>query len=263
MNLIEKNTGDLYSDCWQVLKKEQWLAQGELLADQLGLTSNQVQGKTCLDGGCGHGALSYRLHLLGAKEVVGVDLKPTPPKEIFEGIPSVKFVEASLIKLPLNDQSFDLVVSSGVIHHTINPEKCFSELSRVLKSGGTLTLGVYGKHGLFSYCLWVARLFTVKIPILRKSIVSKLVDLFRLDPIWRYQVLDYLYVPILHRYSPNEVKEMFLRNGLVDPRRISNISEEKAKKYVSQNTSYSYDHRRWTSKLLFGYGFIVITGHKK
>jgi len=262
MQNIEKNTGNLYSDCFRLFNREQWLAQGELLADQLGLDRAQVHGKICLDGGSGHGALCYQLYLLDAQKVVGIDLKPAPPQDIFKDIPNVAFVEASLMQAPFPDQSFDLVVSSGVLHHTLNPDNGFSELTRVLKSGGDFILGVYGKHGLFSYCLWVARLFTVKLPLVPQALVTKIVDWFKLNPIWRYQVLDYLYVPILHRYSPREVKAMFLKNGLTNPHRISSIDYQKGKKYTSQNTSYSYDHRRLLSRLLFGYGFIVIKGHK-
>lgn len=262
MENIEKNTGDLYSDCFRLFNGDQWLAQGELLADQLGLTADQVRGKKCLDGGCGHGALVYQLHALGASEAVGIDLKPTPPQDFFKDIPTARFVQASLMQAPFADQTFDVVVSSGVLHHTINPEKGFSELARVLKPGGEFILGLYGKHGIFSYCLWIARIFTVKLPIIPKALVTKVIDWLKLNPIWRYQVLDYLYVPILRRYSPNEVRAMFAKYGINNPHRVSNITQDKAKKYVSRNTSYSYDYRALSSRLLFGHGFIVIKGTK-
>lgn len=261
--VIEKETGDLYSDCFRVLGKNQWLAQGKLLVDQLGLSMESVRGKRCLDGGCGHGALCYELSQLGAAEVTGVDLKPTPNEGGFEGVKNVKFAQGSLMSLPFSENSFDLVVSSGVLHHTANPEKGFSEMARVLKPGGKIILGVYGKHGLFPYVLSVMRVFTVKLPIIRKNWVSRLVNWLKIDPIWRYQVLDYLYVPILRRYSPTEVSELFVKHGIKKPERISNITAIKAKDYVSKNTSYSYDHRQLSSRLLFGHGFIVMAGIKE
>lgn len=261
--IIEKETGDLYSDCFRVLDKEQWLAQGKLLADQLGLSNELVHGKRCLDGGCGHGALCYELCRLGAAEVTGVDLKPTPHEEGFVGVENIKFVQGSLMNLPFPENSFDLVVSSGVLHHTTNPDLGFSEMARVLKIGGTMILGVYGKHGLFPYVLSVARIFTIKLSIIQKKWVSKLLSWLKVNPIWRYQVLDYLYVPILRRYSPTGVKGLFIKYGVKNPERISNITVAKAKNYVSKNTSYSYDHRQLSSHLLFGHGFIVVGGIKK
>lgn len=260
---IERNTGDLYSDCFKVFDREQWRMQGKLLADQLGLNREKVQNKKCLDGGCGHGALCYELNQLGASEVIGVDLKPTPKEEEFKDLAKVKFVPGSLLNLPFADDFFDLAVSSGVLHHTVDPEKGFSEMARVLRPGGKMILGVYGKHGLFPYILTILRIFTVKIPIVPKTWISKLIDWLKLNPIWRYQVLDYLYVPILRRYNPEEVKKLFLKYKVKYPQRISNITPEKAKEYISKKASYSYDHRKLSSKLLFGYGFIVIEGIKE
>lgn len=257
---VEQKTGELYSGIFRKLDDEQWYAQGELLAEQLGLDAAQVSGKSVLDGGCGHGALVFRILKLGAAEVVGVDLEPAPKEEVFKDFSNVRFVKASLLNLPFESNLFDLVVSSGVLHHTADPEKGFHELARVLKPGGKLILGVYGKHGLFPWLLWIARLFTVKLPIIPEKLVSRFIDLLKLDPIIRYQILDYLYVPILRRYTPSQVKDMFRRHKIQNPDRVSNISKEKGREFTRRRTSYSYDYRTLKSKILFGHGFIVISG---
>lgn len=260
---IESETGNLYYDCFVVFDKNQWHYQGKLLADQLGLTSEQVKGKKCMDGGCGHGALSYVLNEMGASEVYAVDLKPCQKEDQFINSPNVHFIQESLLNLSFPDKIFDLVVSSGVIHHTLDPEKAFFEMTRVLKSGGRMVLGVYGRHGLFPWCLWVARLFTVKIKLIPMSMILKIINFLKLNPIWRYQVLDYLYVPILKRYTQKEVINLFLKYGIQNPHRISNITSGKAKMYMSNKTSYSYDYRSLLSRILFGHGFIVVDGIKK
>jgi len=261
---IEKETGSLYADCFNKLHYEQWLSQGKLLADQLSLDADIIKDKICLDAGCGHGSLVYQLHQLQAKHVVGIDLWPCPPVDPFFNVSNVEFKQASLMDLPFTNNSFDVVVSSGVLHHTINPAQGFKEMARVLKPGGLLVLGVYGKHGLFPYCLSLARVLTVIIPIISKKTVEWFINWFKLDPIWRYQILDYLYVPILRRYSPHQViNNFFQTNHIISAHRISNISDSKAQEHNKNKTSYSYDHRRWKNKILFGYGFIVVNGTKE
>ncbi len=61
---IEKETASLYTSCFERLNEwtdESWIKQGEMLFQNLGLTSEKVEGKKCMDGGCGHGTLSYQL----------------------------------------------------------------------------------------------------------------------------------------------------------------------------------------------------------
>lgn len=258
----EKFTGSLYSDCFRAFKKEQWLAQGELLAQQLGLSEGNVASTEVLDGGCGHGALVYTLAKLGAKQVTGIDFEPSQPTEAFAIFPHAQFVKASLLALPFADGSFDLVASNGVLHHTEHPEKGFSELVRVLRPKGRIVIGVYGKYGLFPWALWLARLITVKIPLIPYRFTRWLTGVLRLDPIWRYQVLDYLYVPILRRYTPKQIVSLFEHNGITGAHRVSNLTQETAKEYIKANTSYTYDHRALSSKILFGHGFIVVAGTK-
>jgi SAM-dependent methyltransferase len=58
-------------------------------------------------------------------------------------------VLGSNLSLPLADGVADLVVSYGVIHHTPDPLRCFSELVRVLKPGGRLLFNVYNWDNLY------------------------------------------------------------------------------------------------------------------
>src|SRR3990172_9095253 len=68
-------------------------------------------------------------------------------------------MKASVFNIPLDDDYFDIVISSGVIHHTENPEKAFAELVRVLKPKGYLILYVYNN-------------FAHIIPNIRRKIVN-------------------------------------------------------------------------------------------
>ena len=64
-------------------------------------------------------------------------------------IKGIFYKKGSLLNLPFQNKSFDLVWSNGVIHHTSNYEKCIREFSRVLKKDGTLFLYVSGRCGLY------------------------------------------------------------------------------------------------------------------
>jgi len=77
--------------------------------------------------------------------VVGVDFtdaqlaKATRLAEA-RGIGNVRFVEASIDALPFDDESFDVVISNGVINLSPVKHRVFAEAARVLRSGGRLAV---------------------------------------------------------------------------------------------------------------------------
>jgi ubiquinone/menaquinone biosynthesis C-methylase UbiE len=55
-------------------------------------------------------------------------------------IANVRFVEASIDRLPFEDGSFDVVVSNGVVNLSPVKHEVFSEAARVLRRGGRLAI---------------------------------------------------------------------------------------------------------------------------
>jgi SAM-dependent methyltransferase len=105
----------------------------------------QVAGKTLLDLGCGPGWLSV-MYARGGAKVTAIDITNqalilTKAALDVNGL-SANLRQASAESLPLSDQSFDVVVSSGVLHHTPDPSRAFSEAHRVARRGalGLVTL---------------------------------------------------------------------------------------------------------------------------
>lgn len=66
-------------------------------------------------------------------------------------------------QLPYPDNSFDLVYSWGVIHHSPDTAKCLAEIVRVTKPGGAIKLMIYHRSSLFAlYRYLLAGLFKGK-----------------------------------------------------------------------------------------------------
>src|SRR5256885_654827 len=59
-----------------------------------------------------------------------------------------EFVLQDAEVLPFDDNTFDLVYSNGVIHHTPNTRDVVREICRVLKPGGRAVVMVYAENSL-------------------------------------------------------------------------------------------------------------------
>jgi ubiquinone/menaquinone biosynthesis C-methylase UbiE len=51
---------------------------------------------------------------------------------------NLKFLEADVRRLPLEDNFLDVTVSTLSLHHWVHPEKALAEIHRLLKPGGRM-----------------------------------------------------------------------------------------------------------------------------
>jgi ubiquinone/menaquinone biosynthesis C-methylase UbiE len=72
----------------------------------------------------------------------------TRADELARREPPLEFAVASLFDLPFPDQSFDLVYSEGVLHHTYSTQEAFRAIARKVSHGGHLFVWVYGRDDL-------------------------------------------------------------------------------------------------------------------
>ncbi|MBI5055302.1 MAG: class I SAM-dependent methyltransferase [Nitrospirae bacterium] len=133
---------------------------------------DKFAGKRVLDVGCGPGWYTVN-YTLGGADVYAVDLTPiaveiTKNHLKFRNVQAV-VREGSAESLPFQDGMFDLVISSGVLHHTPDTFKAFEECYRVLKPGGESKITLYYKGFLhnkiiFFFTRLFMRLLSVKHP---------------------------------------------------------------------------------------------------
>jgi SAM-dependent methyltransferase len=106
----------------------------------------QHQNYRLLDVGCGYGLESVILNRLTGAQVFGVDLNlsllESGPQ--FATLPDVHVAVASLFALPFRKDSFDLVYSHGVLHHTYSTRQAFETVLSYLNDHGMIYIWVYG-----------------------------------------------------------------------------------------------------------------------
>jgi ubiquinone/menaquinone biosynthesis C-methylase UbiE len=95
-----------------------------------------------LEVGCGTGVLSRLLaRHPEVGEVLGVDPAPSlleRARELAEGLPNLSFRQADGRALPLEDESFDVVVFDSTLSHVPEPAHALAEAARVLRPKGWL-----------------------------------------------------------------------------------------------------------------------------
>jgi SAM-dependent methyltransferase/uncharacterized protein YbaR (Trm112 family) len=111
---------------------------------ETGFQPEDIKGKMVLDAGCGHGVLSHLIWEEGAATVIGMDLGPGVEKAMqLYGAEDVHFIQADVLFPPLAAARFDLVHSSGVIHHMPSTELAFSRLAPLSAIGGRFCVWLY------------------------------------------------------------------------------------------------------------------------
>jgi arsenite methyltransferase len=104
-------------------------------------------GERVLDVGAGAGTDSFVAGQMVGTEghVTGIDMTPemlakgrAAAAEL--GARNVEFREAEAERLPFHDESFDVVISNGVIDLIPDKDAVFSEIFRVLKPGGRIQI---------------------------------------------------------------------------------------------------------------------------
>lgn len=153
----------------------------------------------------GVGAGCDFMHWVNAGAIAtGVDLTESAIKETQKRFDhyklqatSYKLFPADAENLPFSDNEFDIVYSWGVLHHTPDTFRAFSEAFRVLKQSGTLKAMIYHIPSWTGAMLWIQH-------CLLKG------------KIWRnvkWAVFHHLESPGTKAYTVKETREMLTKIG--------------------------------------------------
>ena len=108
-----------------------------------------------LDVGCGCAYIAKHFMNTGVK-VVSLDVAQANAEKALSSYPSGNHasVVADAFALPFKENTFDCVVASEIIEHTIDPVAFIEALKRVLKPGGTLIVSTPYKEKIeYSLCI--------------------------------------------------------------------------------------------------------------
>jgi len=166
--------------------------------------------------GCGTGQMSLFL-ATAQRQVVGADLTraslelgAAAAKRF--GVEQVRFVETDLRRAGLREEAFDVVYSSGVLHHTPDPRASFEALAKLARPGGIIVLGLYNAWS--------------RIPHRMRRAIGRLTGFkwIPLDPILRDRageparreawLRDQYMHPEEHRHTTREVQRWFKGSGI-------------------------------------------------
>jgi ubiquinone/menaquinone biosynthesis C-methylase UbiE len=110
--------------------------------------------KEVLEIGCGAGFDAHEICRNGAR-YTGVDITPENIQRTRQHLDLDGFLAdlrvADAEQLPFGDGSFDIVFSSGVLHHVPDIEQAFGEARRVLREDGEFWVILYHRDSIFHW----------------------------------------------------------------------------------------------------------------
>ena len=237
------NYVDSFSFEWNYYRKELMQTNRKStereFVTRTGFTEEELKGALVLDAGVGAGRIAEIAADWGAN-VVGTDLSYSvdAAHELVGSRPNIWLAQADILKMPFKPETFDVIFSWGVLHHTPDTRAFFEKLVTLLKPGGTIAIWVYPDIGAYAarkpwvnfinrlppkayhdWCVWFMKL---ALKYKGSKLLNSLWQIFpypRDDRGIEWNTLDLFdsYSPKFHGiHSEAEVKEWFEAAGLVD-----------------------------------------------
>jgi SAM-dependent methyltransferase len=170
LNADQARTRDSFGYEWTELypthgqTREEWQLERDIFLEYTRTVPSDFRGKLVLDAGCGNGRYAKLANEWGAR-VVAVDISAAveiAAKNLADR-PDVDVVQADLFKLPFRYDSFDLVYSVGVLHHTPDAYGAFRAIQPLVRPGGFFSVFLHGQGNRVHHAVnrtlraWTAR----------------------------------------------------------------------------------------------------------
>lgn len=165
------------------------------------------RGSRTLEIGVGVGSDHYRLASAGcnmtALDLSREHLRHTSRHLQLEGLATTP-VYGDAEQMPFPDNTFDLVYSFGVLHHTPGTDRAVAEVWRVLRPGGTALIGLYHRNSSF---FWIGTV--LRNGLLRGRLVTR--GWRRLLSEIEYRSDPSAALPLVKVYSRRSARRLFRR----------------------------------------------------
>jgi SAM-dependent methyltransferase len=143
---------EAYVHGYQPNENERLHNQARTLTDLLHVDTVYPAGHTVLEAGCGVGAQTVTLAerspaaLFTSIDISSQSIDAARQRTRAAGLTNVTFQQADIFSLPFEADSFDHVFVCFVLEHLAQPVDALTQLKRLLKPGGTITV-IEGDHG--------------------------------------------------------------------------------------------------------------------
>jgi ubiquinone/menaquinone biosynthesis C-methylase UbiE len=187
-----------------------------------------TRGQDVLEVGVGLGVDFVRFARAGAR-AVGIDLTQAAVDSTrrlveLEGLQATVMV-GDAEQLPFLSDSFDVVYSWGVLHHTPNTQRSIDEVLRVLRPDGEARVMLYALHSPFAVGVWGRQVLRER----RRMSV-------------RAALARGLESPGTKAYTDDEIERMFSRFATVERSRLVTAYDRKVLGPLARIVGHGWQH---------------------
>lgn len=138
---VYDQVGNLYAAEQNRFRENQSMILAEIWKELL----PELEDKLVADIGCGQGNELISYAIAGAHRVYGIEPSTVMRQLAEENVhnnPTITILNGTFEKIPLPDESVDIVTAQYALHILTDLKPAFSEISRILKTGGLFIASV-------------------------------------------------------------------------------------------------------------------------